>query len=286
MRYGIGEWFGRPLASLTPSRRREYAEKALGIGQAPLCPFQKRGVQCGKKGGVCSLQRYSDRGDNTAELVDEVPVIICPNRFDAGDLVIRWLADIVGLDWKVTRIAREVPFMASTSTGKTAGRIDLVLANDDDGHLRWFGLEIQAVYFSGQGMNSEFERLLDCNDPSVPFPDAVRRPDWRSSSAKRLMPQLQIKVPTLRRWGTKLAVAVDKPFFDAIGGPSPRPIRDLDEGEVIWLVPGLSPDYELETGHWETMSLEDSTKKLLSARTVNRSEFEKLLTTKLKPLAG
>jgi len=28
------------------------------------------------------------------------------------------------------------------------------------------------------------------------------------------MPQLQVKVPTLRRWASKLAVAVDRPFFE------------------------------------------------------------------------
>jgi hypothetical protein len=286
MRFGIGEWFGKPLISLTPTQRRKYAEFALGAKEAPICPFQKRQVQCGKKGGVCSLRKYKDRGSNSVEPVDENPVIVCPSRFDADDLVTRWLAKIVGLDWKSTRIAREVPFMESTSTGKTAGRIDLVLANDDDGNLRWFGLEIQAVYFSGPGMPSEFESIRGHNARSIPFPNAVRRPDWRSSSAKRLMPQLQIKVPTLRRWGTKLAVAVDQQFFAAIGGPSSNPVKDLDEGEVIWLVPSLSTDYTLEIGHWETLSLEASTSKLLSARTVNRGEFEKTLTSKLKPLVG
>ena len=63
------------------------------------------------------------------------------------------------------------------------------------------------------GMRTEFERLALDADKLPPSPNAVRRPDWRSSSAKRLMPQLQIKAPTLRRWGTKLAVAVDMPFL-------------------------------------------------------------------------
>ena len=45
------------------------------------------------------------------------------------------------------------------------------------------------------------------------------------------MPQLEIKVPTLRRWSSKLAVAVDKPFFEAVGGPSEQASQDLDEGK-------------------------------------------------------
>ena len=102
-------------------------------------------------------------------------------------------------------------------------------------------------------MRSELESLRD-KQPTPPFPDAIRRPDWRSSSAKRLMPQLQIKAPTLRRWGSKIAVAVDRPFFDAIGGPSPAPSRDLNDGDIIWLAPELVRDGErnrLVRGHWE-----------------------------------
>ena len=92
--------------------------------------------------------------------------------------------------------------MRSTSTRKAAGMIDLVVGRPSADTLAWYGLEIQAVYFSGQGMGSEFAQLRARPDHPR-FPSAVRRPDWRSSSAKRLMPQLQIKVPTLRRWGAK-----------------------------------------------------------------------------------
>ncbi len=106
----------------------------------------------------------------------------------------------------------------------------------DDAASVWYGLEIQAVYFSGPAMQSDFTRLLASTATVPPAPAAVRRPDWRSSSAKRLMPQLQIKAPTLRRWGTKLAVAVDLPFFNAIGGPSDNPSRDLDDGDIVWLI--------------------------------------------------
>lgn len=285
-RFGICEWYGESFATMSSARRRDLAAIALREGNPPDCPFQKRKVPCSKRGGVCTLRRYNRTVGGEVVPSDESPVIVCPNRFDEEDLVIHWLAEIVGLDWRLTRIAREVPFMQSTSTGKTAGRIDLVLANDVEGDLLWYGLEIQAVYFSGPGMTSEFQRLKDRIIGTVPYPDSVRRPDWRSSSAKRLMPQLQIKVPTLRRWGTKLAVAVDEAFFDAIGGPSSSPIKDLDEGEVIWLVPRISNGLRLEKDHWETLSLDDSTKKLLSARTVNRSEFESSLNARLKPLVG
>ena len=82
--------------------------------------------------------------------------------------------------------------MRSTDTGREAGRVDLVVSQDGKAS-RWFGLEVQAVYFSGDAMRPEFEALLTDNKPGVPTPVGKRRPDWRSSSAKRLMPQLQVK---------------------------------------------------------------------------------------------
>ncbi len=123
--------------------------------------------------------------------------------------------------------------------------------------------------------------LLENTDTLPPEPTAVRRPDWRSSSAKRLMPQLQIKGPTLRRWGTKLAVAVDLPFFEAIGGPTDISSQDLNDGDIVWLIPRINDDYRLEEVHWEVLSLEASSDKLLSAKTVRRQEFEHLLRNKL-----
>ena len=178
--------------------------------------------------------------------------------------------------------------MEGTSTGKSAGKIDLVVAETSAGSLAWYGLEFQAVYFSGMGMEPEFRALRKHKRTAPPFPSAIRRPDWRSSSAKRLMPQLQVKVPTLRRWGSKIAVAVDRPFFDAIGGPSPSPSTDLNDGDVIWLVPTLTADgadrYQLSRGHWEVLTLEQSSDKLLAAKTVRREAFEQTLRAKLEPL--
>lgn len=60
---------------------------------------------------------------------------------------------------------------------------------------------------------------------------------------------------TMRRWGSKLAVAVDRPFFDAIGGPSANPSRDLDAGDVVWLVPKATST-GLQADHWEVLTLE------------------------------
>ena len=284
-RFGIGEWFGHPIETVTPEFRIGLAADALEKNESGRpCPFRRGHPKCQKAGGVCSLRAYR-LGEQGAEPTDR-RVIVCPNRFEHGDVLVKWLADI--LDYGATpQMAREAPFMRSTATGKWAGKIDIVIAHDGNGQLKWCGLEVQAVYFSGKGMRSEFTRLLGNTDAVPPFPDAVRRPDWRSSGAKRLMPQLQIKVPTLRRWGSKMAVAVDAPFFDEMGGPSATPTQDLNEGDIIWLVPELRENTDgkptLVRGHWEVLTLEESNQRLLAALTVPREEFESGLRSRLQP---
>ena len=203
-------------------------------------------------------------------------------------MLVRWLSDIVGFQDEDVLVAREVPFMTSTATSRPAGKIDLVVARDAGDRLIWYGLEIQAVYFSGPAMDQEFRVLEKDTGGRPPFPLAHRRPDFRSSSAKRLMPQLRVKVPTLRRWGQKLAVAVDQPFFDAIGGPSANPKRELSDGDIIWLVPELvlvpGSGHQLRRGHWEVLTLEDSSSRLLAAEPVGQKEFEKALRRRLEPM--
>ena len=286
-RYGIAEWYGRPFLGLTAAERSQLAKHALGSPkEQPTCPFQAGQPTCSKRGGVCSLRLYTDDNGRIGES-EGSPVTVCPRRFEEGQRLTRWLADIVGFSRDEAMVAREVPFMLSTQTGKPAGKIDLVIARDASGELAWYGLEIQAVYFSGEGMPSQFRALLDDTHVQPPFPNAQRRPDWRSSSAKRLMPQLQVKVPTLRTWGSKMALAVDRPFFDAIGGPSESPMQDTRGGDIIWLVPELQPTdsgFTLTRGHWEALPLEDSSEKLLAADRINPPEFEATLRSKLAPL--
>ncbi len=190
-RYGIAEWYGQPLLGLSPSQRRDLALVASrGGDEIPPCPFKQNEPTCSKKGGVCSLRRYAQSEDGRlGEPVGE-PVIVCPARFEEERLLVFWLAEIVGFAPADALVAREIPFMQGTKTNKPAGKIDLVVAKTSNGGILWHGLEIQAVYFSGKGMESEFRSLQDDTHETPSFPTATRRPDWRSSSAKRLMPQL------------------------------------------------------------------------------------------------
>ena len=286
-RYGIAEWYGRVFTALSAAERQDFAATPEK-GNRPPCPFQAGKPPCTKAGGVCSIQRYRKTGhDRIGEAVGE-PVITCPKRFDEESLLVRWLAKIAQLAPRTIKVAREVSFMHGTSTDKPAGKIDLVVAGNSDNQFKWYALEIQAVYVSGKAMGTYFQSLLNDDFAAPPFPDAIRRPDWRSSSAKRLMPQLQIKVPTIRRWGSKIAVTVDRPFFKAIGGPSDEPKQDLGDGDIIWLVPKLhriGNRFKLLRDHWEILTLEDSSDKLLASETISQQQFVKVLRSKLEPLA-
>jgi hypothetical protein len=83
---------------------------------------------------------------------------------------------------------------------RSVGRIDmLLLSTDETGNETrdWCAVELQAVYFSGGNMGKEFTAIEADSGPAPPLPVGRRRPDFRSSGPKRLLPQLQIKVPLL-----------------------------------------------------------------------------------------
>ena len=52
------------------------------------------------------------------------------------------------------------------------------------------------------------------------------------------------------------------------------------------LIPRISDDYRLVEDHWEVLSLEASSEKLLSADMIKRQEFESALRTKLQRIAA
>ena len=253
-RFGIGEWFGFNLTQLSGQERRELATEVLKPKKerkAQLCPFQARKIEavCSKDGGVCSLRLYSyDTNPDNGRAVG-VPVegkqgelrATCPYRFHEELNVFQWVGEVILNDSEPLLIG-EVGFLeAGSSTdrdgGDDVGRIDMVLVSSktpETAPMNWAALEIQAVYFSGNAMRGEFEAFNDKSLDWVTFPAGRRRPDYRSSGPKRLMPQLQIKVPTLRRWGKKMAVVVDRAFFDSIGEMDD--VADLSNADIAWFI--------------------------------------------------
>ena len=83
-------------------------------------------------------------------------------------------------------------------------------------------------------MSCEYDAIRKHQWDALPFPAGNRRPDYRSSGPKRLMPQLQTKVPSLRRWGKKIAVVVDHAFFAALAPMAEVP--HVSNCDIAWFV--------------------------------------------------
>ena len=96
---------------------------ALGEGNPDPCPFGDGRTPCRKPGGVCSLQQYSMGLDGWPGPPVGDPVVVCPSRFGDNLLQARWLAEIAGFSPGEAKLAREVPFMLGTGTGKPVSRI-------------------------------------------------------------------------------------------------------------------------------------------------------------------
>lgn len=221
-RYSIGEWYGAGFESLTASERFQRAQvenEADAIIGAP-CPFQEC-AKCNKKGGVCSLRQYQQEGDGP--VVGTGPIITtCPQRFLEANAIFQWVGQTL-LQTDAPIVLSEIGFLdrlrpddsqddAEQDTRDFIGRIDNVLVHPTQTPMDWCALELQAVYFSGKSMSNEFRMLAREETDALPFPAKHRRPDWRSSGPKRLLPQLQTKIPTIRTWGKKMAVVIDEAF--------------------------------------------------------------------------
>ena len=278
MRFGIGEWFGHPAMSLSPSDIRKLSKKAATKSPAELCPYRQPsspGAICNKKGGVCSLIPYRTIADGGVAIGDPHELVtICPSRFWEGNTLFKAIGHDL-LQCKTPTVVKEVGFLASVDgdSNRDVGRIDTVLVGERGKSFDWCAIEMQAVYFSGDSMGREFAALrkgAEC----MAFPLGKRRPDFRSSGPKRLMPQLQIKVPTLRRWGKKMAVVVDAPFFKSLGKISRG--KHVSNADIVWFVVGYAgASNTLEIVERIYTTLESSVDALTAGQAVTKDEFEK-----------
>ena len=125
---------------------------------------------------------------------------------------------------RLTRAASSPCFLKFASSGYQTGsgkrdakigKVDFLLGHVEAGRIRNFAaLEVQASYFSGEAIRPAMNHFLKYGALDEAISD--RRPDFRSSAQKRLVPQLQLKVPIFRRWGKKFFVVVDTQFFNSL----------------------------------------------------------------------
>ena len=223
-RHPLAEVFGFPTGNFSPEASRHRVNR--------LCPYNNKVPNCTKDKakdplGVCSI--YED--DNVA--------ITCPIRFRQDWLIADDAAAFFFPQNRAWTSLTEVRL--SDKQGRSAGNIDVVLvAYNDQGRVIDFGaLEVQAVYISGNIRNA-FEHYM--KDPRTRHDmmwegPNYPRPDYLSSSRKRLAPQLIYKGGILNKWGKKLAVVVDKNFFSTL---PPLPGTSPDKADIAWLIYNLA----------------------------------------------
>lgn len=217
----------QPLAEVFGFPIDDFSERAIRYRDNKLCPFNNIVSNCTKNSieyplGVCSL---NNKGK---------PVIICPVRFRE--------------DWKIVSDAASFIFNEKTSWthigevrlndrfGKSAGNIDYVLvAYDSKGRILDFGsLEVQAVYISGN-LTGPFSAYLENPNPGFSWSQAFKypKPDYLSSSRKRLVPQIIAKGSILKQWGKKQVVALQSSFYETL--PELAEVKKSDSDFAFFL---------------------------------------------------
>ncbi len=225
----------QPLAEVFGFTIDDMTAEAINYRQNTLCPFSNKIPKCTKNSvtkplGVCSV--YD--GDQA--------VITCPIRFRQHWYITTDAAAFFfpeGVLWTPLPEVR-----LKDRYGKQVGNIDFVLVSHDQyGRITDFAsLEVQAVYISGNvtgpfdyymGDPAAHTNMVWENDKAYP------RPDYLSSSLKRLVPQLIAKGSIMRQWQKKQAIAVQRPFYETL---PPVPEIDRDNADMVWLVYDLQRD--------------------------------------------
>lgn len=219
----------QPLAEVFGHLIEDQSSRAKRYRLHRLCPFNNKVPNCTKDKaknplGVCSI--FHEGG----------LAITCPVRFREDWIITDDAASFFfnkGVSWTSLTEVR-----LNDAKGKSAGNIDTVLvAYDKGGKVFDFGaVEIQAVYISGN-VRDPFEHYMknpkaraqmDWSDqPNYP------RPDYLSSSRKRLAPQLLFKGGILHSWGKKAVVALNKSFFETLP-PMKKIVRT--RAEIAWFI--------------------------------------------------
>lgn len=208
----LAEVFGFPVSN--------QSERAVRYRENKLCPYNNIVSNCTKNSiefplGVCSIN-HKDKH-----------VIICPIRFREDWKIISDAAAFIFNDKATWTHVGEVRL--KDKFGKSAGNIDYVLvAYDDKGRVLDFGsLEVQAVYISGN-LAGPFSAYLEKPSPDFSWTQAFKypKPDYLSSSRKRLIPQIIAKGSILKQWNKKQAVALQTAFYNTL-----PPLPEVDKAE-------------------------------------------------------
>jgi hypothetical protein len=224
----LGEVFGFPVESNSSKAKRYRKQK--------LCPYNNKVPNCTKDRannplGVCSIKHNGKS------------VITCPIRFREDWLINENAAEFAfGLNATWTSLSE---IKLTDKNGQSAGNIDFVLVHyNENGQLVDFAsLEVQGVYISGNVRNP-FEAYMKKPIKSFEWPKGYNypKPDYLSSSRKRLIPQMLYKGGIFHSWKKKQTVALQKSFFETL--PS-LPTTTRSKADIAWYLYDLELNKEL-----------------------------------------
>lgn len=222
----------QPLAEVFGFSIENQSERASRYVENKLCPFNNIVSNCTKNSiefplGVCSLNHKGK------------PVIICPIRFREDWKIVTDAATFIFADKARWTHVGEVRL--KDKFGKSAGNIDYVLVSfDDKGRVLDFGsLEVQSVYISGN-LTGPFTAYLEEPTPEFSWKQAFKypKPDYLSSSRKRLIPQIIAKGSVLKQWNKKQTVALQTAFYDTLPN---LPEADKSDSDFAFFLYDLVP---------------------------------------------
>ena len=265
----LAEVFGFPIENESDRAKRYRKNK--------LCPYNNIVSNCTKNSiefplGVCSL------------IHKDKPVVICPIRFREDWTIISDAAHFIFEGKNTWTHVGEVRL--KDKHGKSAGNIDYVLVSyDKKGRVLDFGsLEVQAVYISGN-LTGPFTAYLEKPKPTFTWTQAFKfpKPDYLSSSRKRLIPQIIAKGSILKQWDKKQAVALQTSFYNTL--PS-LPECDKSKADFAFFLYDLVPDKKTKTLSLKLQRVvytkfSDALKQIAKFEAGSIKEFTKLLQKKL-----
>ncbi len=220
----IAEVFGFPVGNMT--------KKAKYYRENRLCPFHNRFPNCTKDKadnplGVCSV----NHGDSK--------VITCPSRFREDWMILHNAAEFL---WpEGTRWTSLPEIRLTDASGQSAGNIDYVIVSyNSEGRITDFAsIEVQGVYISGNLRNPFQEFIKHPTDDFKWDGKNFPRPDYLSSSRKRLIPQMLYKGGIFKAWNKKQCVVIQKSFFDTL---PPMPRTTEEKADIAWFLYDLEYD--------------------------------------------
>ncbi len=270
----LAEVFGFPITN-SSSKAKRYREQRL-------CPYNNKSPNCTKDKanhplGVCSIY-HKDQ-----------PVITCPTRFREDWLIIENAAEFTfGKNSNFTSLSE---IKLTDKNGQSAGNIDFILVQyDKNGKLTDFAsLEVQGVYITGN-LRNPFEEFVERPDPNFQWQAGYNypKPDYLSSSRKRLIPQMLYKGGIFKYWQKKQTVALQKSFYDTL---PELPQTTKKNADIAWFLYDLeynnvAKKFDLKLSNTIYTEFEPALMKITTPEPGDITHFIDILQTKLDEHLG